>query len=597
MPRVKAAEPVLDQKAVADRLASLNFAYLNPYMSESQNSDQESNSAEIAELEQINQEPFAKRVGYYTKKSGPGWLQGAITLGGGSLAGALYLGVFMGYNMMWLQPLAMILGVIMLSAISYVTLSTGERPFQAIKTHVSPILAWAWIIATLMANIVWCMPQFALGTAAVQQNLMGGKTDGIASTEVICIALLIVGLIINYFYESGSKGIKLFEMILKIMVGVVVLSFFGVVVALGISGTLDYGAIVAGFVPNFSLLGSPAPTFADAIAATGSFADFWNKEIASSQRDIMMTAFGTAVGINMTFLLPYSMLKKKWGKAHRSLAIFDLSIGLIVPFVIATTCVVIAAASQFHAQSGDVLNDDGTVQESMAGAFADQANKRVEFENVEAFALMDDAAKSAARDALPPADRELAAMLAKRDNMNLASALQPLTGPTVAQVVFGIGVLGMAVSTIIILMLINGFTLCEMFNKPGNKVIHLIGTLIAGLGGFLGPLYFWANASSKAALAIPTSVIGGAMIPIAYFTFLLLMNSKSLLGDRRPTGAQALKWNVLMIIATVIATAGSVWVLLGKGTAGKAGIVALVVLFVLGLIGFIAKSSKHNKES
>ncbi len=60
--------------------------------------------------------------------SGPGWLQAAITLGGGSLAGAMYLGSFTGYNMMWLQPLAMILGVIMLSAIAYVTLTTGERP-------------------------------------------------------------------------------------------------------------------------------------------------------------------------------------------------------------------------------------------------------------------------------------------------------------------------------------------------------------------------------------------------------------------------------------------------------------------------------------
>ncbi len=145
--------------------------------------ESDSTLAEIAELEEINQQPLPQRASYYAKKSGPGWLQGAITLGGGSLAGALYLGVFMGYNMMWLQPLAMILGVIMLSAISYVTLSTGKRPFQAIKTHVSPVLAWAWIIATLMANVVWCMPQFALGTAAVQQNLMDGESSGTASTR------------------------------------------------------------------------------------------------------------------------------------------------------------------------------------------------------------------------------------------------------------------------------------------------------------------------------------------------------------------------------------------------------------------------------
>lgn len=560
-------------------------------MSQDQN-DQDSMSAEIAELEEVNHQPFAQRIGYYTKKSGPGWLQGAITLGGGSLAGALYLGVFMGYNMMWLQPLAMILGVIMLSAISYITLSTGERPFQAIKTHVSPVLAWAWIIATLMANVVWCMPQFALGTAAIQQNLMDGEASSTASTVIICVGLLIVGLVINYFYESGNKGIKLFEIVLKILVGIVVLSFFGVAVALATSGALDYKSIFAGFIPNPSMLGAPAPTFADAIAATGEFANFWSKEITSSQRDVMMTAFGTAVGINMTFLLPYSMLKKKWGKSHRSLAIFDLSIGLIVPFVLATACVVIAAASQFHAQFGDVLNEDGTVIESMSGAFADQANKRVAFEQGEAFATMSNEEKAAARDALPTADRQLAAMLAKRDNMNLAQSLEPLTGPRVAQDVFGIGVLGMAVSTIIILMLINGFTLCEMLSKPGHKGIHLLGTLIAGLGGFLGPLYFWANASSKAALAIPTSVIGGAMIPIAYFTFLLLMNSKSLLGEKGPQGGHKLKWNTLMMIATVIATAGSIWVLLGKGTPGKVGIGILAALFVFGLTGFLAKSKK-----
>lgn len=563
---------------------------------------------EAAELAEVNSRPLPQRWGYFAKKSGPGWLQGAITLGGGSLAGALYLGVFMGYNMMWLQPLAMILGVIMLSAISYVTLSTGARPFGAISQHVSPVLAWAWIIATLMANIVWCMPQFALGTAAIQQNLLDGKTDGFAATPVICIVLLLVGLVINFFYESGNKGIKLFELVLKIMVGIVVLSFFGVVVALATSKNFDLGAILGGFIPNFSLLNSPAPTFAEAIAATGEYADFWTTEISGNQRDIMMTAFGTAVGINMTFLLPYSMLKKRWGSAHRGLAIFDLSIGLIVPFVIATACVVIAAASQFHTQFGDVLEEDGTPKASMAEAFADQANKRVAFENPDMFKKLSETisnknstseekeealeALEEARSVLPLADRQLAAMLAKRDNMNLASALEPLTGETVAQRVFGVGVLGMAISTIIILMLINGFTLCEMLNKPGNKAIHLAGTIIAGLGGFLGPLYFWANASSKAALAIPTSVIGGAMIPIAYFTFLLLMNSNSLLGSARPTGGRALKWNILMSIATIIATAGSIWVLLGKGLWGKIGITGLILLFVIGLIGFLSKNKR-----
>lgn len=80
-------------------------------------------ASEIAELEAINQQPLGRRLGYYTRKSGPGWLQAAITLGGGSLASSLFLGVILEYKLMWLQPLAMLLGVITLSAIGYVTVT------------------------------------------------------------------------------------------------------------------------------------------------------------------------------------------------------------------------------------------------------------------------------------------------------------------------------------------------------------------------------------------------------------------------------------------------------------------------------------------
>ena len=59
----------------------------------------------------------------FLRLSGPGWLQAAITLGGGSLIGALYLGMLGGTSMLWLQLVAIVIGVIMLSAISFVTLS------------------------------------------------------------------------------------------------------------------------------------------------------------------------------------------------------------------------------------------------------------------------------------------------------------------------------------------------------------------------------------------------------------------------------------------------------------------------------------------
>ncbi len=543
---------------------------------------------EAAELAEINKLPVLRRYGIYAQRSGPGWLQGAITLGGGSLGGALYLGSFMGYNMMWLQPLAMILGVIMLSAIAYVTLSTGERPFQSIKQNVSPVLGWAWLIATLMANLVWCMPQFALGTGAIQQNL-GGSAIEVWDCGAILLAF---GILVNYFYGKGNKGIAFFELILKIMVGIVVVSFFGVVIALTGAKELDWGAVLRGLIPDPSLLTKPAATFAEPIAATGSFADFWRNMITETQFDVIITAFATAVGINMTFLLPYSMLRKRWRAAHRQMAIFDLSIGLIIPFVLATGCVVIAASSQFHTKYGDVLYGDGTVNPMLQNSYHEFVDARLKAELGESFGDLTDEQLSQARAALPEADRRLAAMLVKRDNQQLASALEPLAGKTVSQFLFGIGVLGMALSTIIILMLINGFTFCEMFNRPGDRRVHLLGAVVAGIAGFLGPIWLWANQDAKAALTVPTSVIGGSLLPIAYFTFLLLMNSKRVLGDNMPTGAKRIFWNILMALSTVVATTGSVWVLSKKGAFGIAGIVLLGLLFLLGLIGFLIANRK-----
>jgi len=87
-------------------------------------------------LQSVEGKSFLVRLIAFIKLSGPGWLQGAITLGGGSLAGSLFLGSTLGYQAMWVQPVAMICGVIMLSAIAYVTLSVESRPFHSINKHI-----------------------------------------------------------------------------------------------------------------------------------------------------------------------------------------------------------------------------------------------------------------------------------------------------------------------------------------------------------------------------------------------------------------------------------------------------------------------------
>ncbi|MED5401335.1 MAG: divalent metal cation transporter [Planctomycetota bacterium] len=505
----------------------------------------------------------------YARLSGPGWLQGAITLGGGSLAGSLYLGVIGGYEMMWLQPLMMILGIVMLSAIGYVALSTGERPFDAINRHVNPVLGWGWAIATLMANLVWAMPQFSLGTAAIQQNLFPELFGGDAGKYIAVGLLFGVSAVVIWFYESGGWGLKLFEILLKSMVAIVVLSFFGVVIAMSSKGGgLAWGEILAGFVPDLSLLDRPAAAF-EAALAESTHAEFWREQILSTQRDRMVTAAATAVGINMTFLLPYSMLKRGWDRDFRGLAIFDLSVGLFIPFLLATSCVVSASASQFHGQFdpglvGEGPATPGITDKLQAGYDKNVAGLKKTLAGTEEVDL---------------ADKKIAAMLVQRDAFLLANTLEKLTGPTVAHVVFGIGVVGMAFSTIIILMLINGFTVCEMMGIPASGIQHRIFSLLPGVTGALGFLFLWGDGEARFWLAVPTSVFGMVLLPIAYLTFFLMMNNRRMLGDHMPQGGRRNLINVAMCVALGAATVGAGWAIWSKAHwYGVGGVAAFLVL-------------------
>ena len=99
----------------------------------------DASTRESQQLIEAQGKRLASRLGLYLKLSGPGWLQSAITLGGGSLSASLYLGVCGGAEFLWIQPLAMLVGIIMLGAISYVTLSTGQRAFPMINREGPPI--------------------------------------------------------------------------------------------------------------------------------------------------------------------------------------------------------------------------------------------------------------------------------------------------------------------------------------------------------------------------------------------------------------------------------------------------------------------------
>ena len=121
------------------------------------------------------------------REGGPGWLQGAMTLGGGSAVTSLTIGSVFGYEFLWVQPVSMLIGCIMLFALAHQTLSTGERPFAAMKNHISPSLAWLWAIAALGSSIIWGFSHYPLSAGMLEEAIrvvtgfgLTGEAQGLA---------------------------------------------------------------------------------------------------------------------------------------------------------------------------------------------------------------------------------------------------------------------------------------------------------------------------------------------------------------------------------------------------------------------------------
>ena len=295
----------------------------------------------------------------------------------------------------------------------------------------------------------------------------------------------------------------------------------------------------------------------------------------------------------------YSMLRKGWNRDFRGLAIFDLSTGLLIPFMLATGCVVISAASQFHATPAEGFlgetDKNGALVEpasNLVGPYNGLLAKRVKADMdagaLEALAALPEADQKTRitelATALPKEEKTMAAMLVKRDAFNLAATLEPLVGKTVSQYVFGFGVLGMALNAATMLMLINGLCWCELRNHAPKGKTQRIGSLMVCVG-ILGP-FLWTG-DAKMWLAVPTSVFAMVLLPIAYVVFALMMNNKTILGKDMPTGRKRIVWNVLMAGSCIFAAIGSLWSLWSKlGLLGLIlfGIFVVVVIATRGMI-------------
>lgn len=548
-------------------------------------------------------------LGAYLRLSGPGWLQSAITLGGGSLLGGLYLGMAGGYSLLWVQLLAIFCGVVMLSAISYVTLSTGMRPYAAMNEYVNPVLGTAWLTATILANMIFILPQFSLAYDALETNLLPDIVDGTTDSKWIVSSILaVVAFAIVYLSFRPGWMHKLFDWLLKLIVAAIVVCFVASVVQLFLKGAISW-EIFKGFIPDFAQLTTPSPVLSDVLVSDSiseASQGFWSEQLVKYKQEKMIAVAAAAVGINMTFLLPYSMLARGWDKTFRGLARWDLITGMAIPFVIVTSCIVITTAFGFHGQADEQLLDSDAevvVQSPFFGTVAKGVEKRINEAGTEdeklalkSFSLEPEETRAATKKAymakvisrMSEEERKLAVALAKPNSDQLAKSLEPLLGEQNSKLVFGIGAFAMAFSTIVVLMMINGFAFGEVFGNYQHVGWRVLGALAAVAVGLCW-VELWQG-ESKTYLGIVAGTFAIILLPIAYLAFLLMMNNRDLMQDEKPRGIRMLIWNVLMVFSLAIVSVAAYTSLANKLSQSTGPLVlgGVVTFALLTLIGFSA---------
>jgi hypothetical protein len=431
-------------------------------------------------------------------------------------------------------------------------------------------------------------PQMFLGSGWLGSGVGGGD----AGKYVVSIAVLALCTFVTWSYGSGSIGIRIYEYLLKIVVAVIVLCFIGVVVRMSVADDgIDWSRVANGFVPNVRHLFEPAATFEPLLNQISDVAAraYWASLIVSEQRDVMISAGAAAVGINMTYMLPCLLLSRGWDRDFRGLTIFDLSTGMFIPFVLATGCVLIAAAQQFHTRPAagfDFSAPSVIVPTRFAREYTSMLARRDEVLSATGLTFE------------PPslAEKRMAAVLVRRDALDLSRSLDQLfsrlegdRGRLFSNLAFGIGAAGMALSSISLMMLISGFVVCDVLRRPTTGWTFRLGCLIPSFCAFW-PV-FWQG-DTRVWLTVVAGVFGAMLLPIAYITFFILMNQRTLMGREMPTGWRRVIVNLLMLVAAVAATGAGVSAILK--TVGPGGM--LVVAAYLGLV-FIVQLTRRIRRA
>jgi Mn2+/Fe2+ NRAMP family transporter len=241
-------------------------------------------------IDDLVRQPVAARMRGYLRMSGPGYLQSAMTLGGGTVSSCVLMGSMFGYELLWVQPLAILLGYAVLAAVAKETCHSGEKPYGVFRDRLHPSLALLWGLSALVATVIWHFPQYSLSASGITALLSGTGVDvarwspGPRFAAQLTMGVMVLGVSawILRLYGAGARGLRTYERAVKLLVWAIVVAFAIVAFASGID------------LERFAL-GVTGVSFAQRVASEG---------LPPASIRPIVGGLAAAVGINMVFLYP-----------------------------------------------------------------------------------------------------------------------------------------------------------------------------------------------------------------------------------------------------------------------------------------------------
>lgn len=254
------------------------------------------------------------------KQVGPALMLAAVVLGPGSLALSTIAGSLYGYQLLWVPVVTTVLMITYTWMSARIGLVTGQTLFQATRRKYGRTLARVGGVFGFLAIVAFQ----AGNTAAIgfsAQALFGGNIR----LWVVLFCALALGLIfLPNLYDK-------LELLVKAVVGLMMITFVGTVLIVGV----DVPAAAAGLVPGFP-----------------------DTEAVFLTLGIAATTFSIVAAVYQTYL----MQEKAWGPEQLSLQGFESIMGIGVLGTIAIV-VLLTSAGAIHGTGDPVFSAQGMAQQ------------------------------------------------------------------------------------------------------------------------------------------------------------------------------------------------------------------------------------------